>query len=57
MYVYQPVFAMRPDFEEIIDVESRVVPEAEAVARRKPKPKVESVNAEVLSEEASRNLP
>jgi len=57
LYVYQPVYAQRPDFEEVIDVESRVVPEAEVIARRKPKAKVEAVDNEALSEEASRNLP
>jgi hypothetical protein len=57
LYVYQPVYAQRSDFEEVIDVESRVIPEPEVVTRRKPKPKVEAVDNEALSEEASRNLP
>lgn len=60
LYVYQPVFATRPDFEEIFDVESRVVPEAEVEAakpKRKPKPVVEPTDEAQISADASRNLP
>ena len=33
LYVWQPAFANNPEFEEIIDVESRVIPdEPEAAA-------------------------
>lgn len=59
LYVYQDAFAMRADFEEIINVEAREVPDSEVrVARRaKPKPEVAAVDDAAVSEEASRNLP
>jgi len=56
LYAYQDVFAQRPDFEEILDVESRVVEEP---AAKKPKAKkVEyKVDNDILGVEASRGLP
>jgi len=59
LYVYQDVFAMRDDFEEIINVETREVPDSEVrVARRaKPKAEVASVDGEALGEQAGRGLP
>lgn len=35
LYVYQPAFANRPDFEEVIDVESRVIEEPAPKPRKK----------------------
>lgn len=42
LYVYQEAFANRPDFEEIIDVESRVVDEPAPVKTRKKREAVET---------------
>ena len=59
LYVYQPVYAQRADFEEIFDVEAREIPDPAPKAARKVKPKAEvaAVDDEALSEEASRGLP
>lgn len=59
LYVYQDVFAQRPDFEEIINVEARVIPDPEVRAPRRAKPKAEvvAVDDAMISEEASRGLP
>lgn len=60
LYVYQAVYAQRPDFEEIFDVEAREIPDPAPKIARKVKPKAEAapaVDDEVLSEEASRGLP
>lgn len=59
LYVYQDVFAQRPDFEEIINVEARVIPDSEVRAPRRAKAKAEvvAVDADALSEDASRGLP
>lgn len=56
LYVYQDAFAQREDFEEVINVASRVVPEAEVKASRKTKdtPKVDDA---ALSVDAGRGLP
>lgn len=35
LYVYQPAFANRPDFEEIINVEAKVIDEPAPKARKK----------------------
>ena len=59
LHIYQMQFAMRDDFEEVIDVESRVVEEPATPAKRKAKPAsiVHAVSDEAVSEDASRNLP
>jgi hypothetical protein len=61
LYIWQEVFAMRDDFEEIIDVESRVVPDEPVEA---PKPRATRKKAEPapvdesrIQEDASRGLP
>ena len=35
LYAYQDIYAIRPDFEEVIDVESRVIEDAPAEAPAK----------------------
>jgi hypothetical protein len=64
VYIYQPVFAMRDDFEEIIDVESRVVDEPPATKPRRtrvqPAPEqmtIPTIDDLQLGSEAARGLP
>ena len=44
IHAYQDIYAVRPDFEEIIDVESRVIEEAPAPKKPRAK-KPENVEA------------
>lgn len=44
IHAYQDIYAVRPDFEEIIDVETRVVEDAPAPKKTRSK-KPESVEA------------
>lgn len=44
IHAYQDIYAVRPDFEEIIDVETRVVEDAPAPKKTRSK-KLESVEA------------
>lgn len=59
LYAYQPAFAVRPDFEEVIDVEAREVPATETrpSRRKKEAAPVAAVDEDALSADASRNLP
>lgn len=61
LYVYQPQFATRPDFEEIIDVEAREIPDPVEPTPRKTRkaaaPAPAMIDEEKLAEEASRGLP
>ena len=57
LFIYQEAFALRADFEEIIDVESRVVDEPLVKKPKVHKVKIERVDDEVISAEASRDLP
>ena len=58
LYVYQPAFAMRSDFEEIINVEAREIeePKTKPKVRKAPEPPP-AVDDEAISADASRNLP
>lgn len=40
IHAYQDIYAIRPDFEEIIDVEARVIEDAPAKKPRLKKPDV-----------------
>lgn len=55
LYVYQPAYALRADFEEIIDVEAKEIPTPKP--RAKAKAEVHKVDDEALSADASRGLP
>ena len=55
LYIYQPVYAARDDFEEIIDVEAKEIPTPKP--RAKIKAEVPKVDEEALSADASRDLP
>lgn len=60
LYAYQDIFAMRDDFEEIIDVEAKEVdPEVRRPGRPKKttEPAIRTNSDEALSADASRNLP
>jgi hypothetical protein len=57
VYIWQPAFAQRDDFEDVL-------PEPEAAEapkglkrRAKPTPVVDAVDAEAVSADATRNLP
>jgi hypothetical protein len=52
LYAYQDIYAIRPDFEEIIDVESRVVEEPAAEA---PVKKTRAKKADTTSVDAELN--
>lgn len=54
MYVWQPAFADRSDFEEIIEVEAKEVPAPKAPRAKKPAPVVDE---DALFADASRGLP
>lgn len=64
LFIYQAAFAERDDFEEVIDVESRVV-EDKPVAAPAPKKtrakaglvEAPAVDNEALAADASHNLP
>lgn len=62
LHAYQPAFAVRPDFEEVIDVETRVVEVTDVV--EKPARRAKKAAAEVaptdeaaIQADASRGLP
>lgn len=61
LYVYQDVFAQRADFEEIINVEAREIPDPDAapkvIRRAKPKAETVAVDEDAVSADASRGLP
>lgn len=57
LFVYQEAFAARDDFEEIIDVESRIIDEPTVKKPRAKRPEVEKVDDETLGVEAARGLP
>ena len=42
LYAYQDIYAIRPDFEEIIDVESRVVEEPAPVVEKPRRKKADA---------------
>lgn len=53
LYIWQHAYAEREDFEEVIDVESREVPEPKP-KRKKSEPVVDEA---AIAADASRNLP
>lgn len=61
LYVWQEVFAFRPDFEEVVEptpaevAEPVTIPAAKVRKTRKPEPAV--IDEEALSADASRDLP
>jgi len=58
LHIYQLAYANRPDFEEAVDVESRVIEEpAPAPKAKKSKSVAPAVDDEAVSADASRNLP
>jgi hypothetical protein len=60
MFIWRPEFAEDPEFEDVIDVESRIVPEEEVVKKQRKKAGLvlePSVNNEALAADASVNLP
>ena len=58
LYVYQPAFAMRSDFEEIINVEAREVKDPKPRSRKAADvPAPPAVDNDAISADASRGLP
>lgn len=47
LYAYQDIYAQRKDFEEIIDVEAKEIPEPVA---RKPRAKAETKSVETTAQ-------
>lgn len=59
LFIYQAAFADNPEFEEVIDVESRVVPEEEVAEKAKSSRKkpVETVTPRSVEEQVSADMP
>ena len=60
LYVYQPAFAMRDDFEEVIDVEAREIKDPTPAPRSRKvadAPTPPAVDDTAVSADASRGLP
>lgn len=57
IYVWQEVFAQRDDFEEIIDVEAKVIDTDSDSAPKRRGRKAAAIDEEALSADASRGLP
>lgn len=56
-YIWQPAFAQRDDFEEVITPEDGVEESRPVKRRAKPAPVVVAVDDESVSADATRNLP
>ena len=56
LYVYQDVFAQRPDFEEIIDVEAKVIDEPIKKPRLKKVEPLPAVDNDALAAQAGRSV-
>lgn len=54
LYIWQYAFAEREDFEEVIDVEAKEVPEPPKTKRAKAAPVIDEA---AIAADASRNLP
>ena len=57
LFIYQAAFAESPEFEEVIDVESRVIPDPEPAPKPSRKKAVETVEPRSVEEQVSADLP
>jgi hypothetical protein len=57
LYIWQHAFAERDDFEEVIDVEAKEVPEPPKSRKRKGVDGAVEVDEAAIAADASRNLP